>query len=307
LYAAENARIATVVSAEGETNSQLLARLGAPKGSVVLFGGCTLEHFRIRVAQSHLRTDLLPSDWSLAGVVAADEAGFWSVPLGQGEVSVVPGSGGVRYCPLREYDDPLLFPNVAVLRFQEDMAALLDVIDEFIRKKAVRTLVDVPDLIVRWLAFVWGVGQVGNPLFDGHGLPSAVWLQAVAALVGFLFAGVPSPLFFFALTFIMAFVPAVGGGGTTVAVAGFVLLTGRPGAALFLALWGMVVVGLADNALKPLLMRSSVQLHGALIFFALLGGLAFFGAVGLIAGPVILVFFLAVVRMARRESHAATG
>ena len=109
--------------------------------------------------------------------------------------------------------------------------------------------------------------------------------QAVAALLGFLLVGVPSPLFFFALTFIMAFVPAVGGGGTTVAVAGFVLLTGRPMAALFLALWGLIVVGLADNALKPLLMKASVQLHGALIFFALLGGLTFFGAVGLIGRP----------------------
>jgi predicted PurR-regulated permease PerM len=130
-------------------------------------------------------------------------------------------------------------------------------------------------------------------------------VQALAALVGYLIAGVPQPLFFFALTFLMAFVPAVGGGGTCVAAAAFVFLTGRSGAALFLAIWGLLVVGLSDNALKPLLMRVDVQLHGALIFFALLGGLAYFGAVGLLLGPLILVFFVAVVKMYRREYHPA--
>jgi predicted PurR-regulated permease PerM len=63
----------------------------------------------------------------------------------------------------------------------------------------------------------------------------------------------------------------------------------------------VVVVGLSDNFLKPLLMKGDVHLHPALIFFALLGGLSYFGGIGLIAGPMILVFFLAVVRMCRKE------
>lgn len=126
-------------------------------------------------------------------------------------------------------------------------------------------------------------------------------VQAAAALVGYLIVGAPHPLFFTVVTFVMAFVPAVGGGGTCVAVAGLVFLTGKPGAALFLVAWGVVVVGLSDNALKPLLIRNEVRLHGALIFFALLGGLSYFGGVGLVAGPVILVFFLAVVKMCRQQ------
>jgi predicted PurR-regulated permease PerM len=128
-------------------------------------------------------------------------------------------------------------------------------------------------------------------------------VQAIVALVGYLIVGAPHPLFFTAVTFLMAFVPAVGGGGTCAAVAGLVFLTGKPGGALFLLLWAMIAVGLSDNALKPLLMRNEVRLHGALIFFALLGGLAYFGGVGLIAGPLILVFFLAVVKMLRRQYH----
>jgi predicted PurR-regulated permease PerM len=125
-------------------------------------------------------------------------------------------------------------------------------------------------------------------------------VQALAALVGYVIAGAPHPLFFTVVTFLMAFVPAVGGGGTCAAVAGLVFLTGKPGAALFLLGWS-VLVGLSDNALKPLLMSHEVRLHGALIFFALLGGLTYFGGVGLLAGPLILVFFVAVVKMCRRQ------
>ena len=56
-----------------------------------------------------------------------------------------------------------------------------------------------------------------------------------------------------------------------------------------------------DNLVKPLLMRGRMEVHGAVIFFALLGGLAMFGPVGLVAGPLILSFFLAVVRMCQRD------
>jgi predicted PurR-regulated permease PerM len=100
-------------------------------------------------------------------------------------------------------------------------------------------------------------------------------------------------------------VPAVGGGAVTVAAAVILFLTGHPGYALFLAIWGVVAVGLSDNVVKPFLIRGGLEMHGAVVFFALLGGLAYFGAVGLLAGPLIISFFLAVIRMWQRELHAA--
>jgi predicted PurR-regulated permease PerM len=62
------------------------------------------------------------------------------------------------------------------------------------------------------------------------------------------------------------------------------------------------VVGFVDNLVKPLLMKGRMEVHGALIFFALVGGLAAFGPVGLVAGPLVLSFFLAVVRLCRHTS-----
>ena len=60
-------------------------------------------------------------------------------------------------------------------------------------------------------------------------------------------------------------------------------------------------MGLIDNVVKPYLIRGGIELHGAVVFFALLGGLSYFGPVGLIAGPLVVSFFLAVIRMWDRD------
>lgn len=126
-------------------------------------------------------------------------------------------------------------------------------------------------------------------------------VQAAAALVGYLIAGVPVPLFFAAITFLLALIPAVGAAVVCLAAAGLLLLNGRMGWAIFLAVWGVTVVGLVDNVVKPLLARRGMQMHGAIIFFALLGGLGAFGTVGLLLGPLVVAFFLALIRIYERD------
>ena len=129
--------------------------------------------------------------------------------------------------------------------------------------------------------------------------------QAAAATVGYLIGGVPKPLFFAALTFVAAFIPAFGAAGVSLATALLLLVEGRPFAALFVAIWSVTLVGLIDNVLKPLLMRSGTGLDGTLVFFALVGGIAAFGAIGLVLGPLALCAFTALVRIQRRADGVA--
>lgn len=131
-------------------------------------------------------------------------------------------------------------------------------------------------------------------------------VQAVASLIGFAIARVPNLIFFVLVAFILAFIPAVGAASVSVALSLLLFASGRLTAAIFLLIWGVVVVGTVDNVAKPVLMRfgsneDGTQLDEAVVFFALLGGLAAFGGIGLLAGPLIVVFFLTVVRMTRRE------
>jgi predicted PurR-regulated permease PerM len=123
-------------------------------------------------------------------------------------------------------------------------------------------------------------------------------LQAAVALVGYLIARVPYALFFAAVTFFVALIPAA----AVCLFAAFVLLvTGHPYMAAFLAVWGVVVVGLVDNVAKPYLIKGDTEMHGAVVFFALIGGIAAFGMVGLLIGPLSVALFLAVLRIYRRD------
>ena len=126
-------------------------------------------------------------------------------------------------------------------------------------------------------------------------------VQAIAALAGFLIAGVPSPFFFTLVTFFLAFIPAIGAAVVCLLAALLLLVTGHPYMALFLAVWGLVVVGLVDNLVKPLLIRRGLEIHGAIVFFSLIGGLATFGGIGLLLGPLLVAFFLAVLRIYHRD------
>lgn len=175
-------------------------------------------------------------------------------------------------------------------------------------------LVDGPRL-VDWLAGVLPLrdGQTRKLLDDFRKVTVAVLvssvataaLQTVVAFVGYLIARVPNPVFFALVTFLVGLVPAVGASAVVLFAALTVFLSGHTGYAIFLAAWGAVAVGLTDNVAKPFLMRSDVELHGAVVFFALLGGMAAFGPVGLLAGPLIVSFFLAVMGMWERELDKA--
>jgi len=126
-------------------------------------------------------------------------------------------------------------------------------------------------------------------------------VQAIAALLGYLIAQVPQPFFFALLTFVIAFVPLVGAGSVCLAAAALLFLMGKIGGAIFLALWAVLVVGLVDNFIKPMLIKVGLEMHGVVVFFALLGGLATFGAIGLLLGPLIVAFFLTLLRIYRRD------
>lgn len=171
-------------------------------------------------------------------------------------------------------------------------------------------LVDGRDLVL-WLADVMPLRreQTLRLLTDFRRVSVAVIvssvataaIQAVVAFVGYLIARVPNPIFFGIVTFIVGMVPAAGAAAVVLAAAALLFLSGHTGWAIFLAIWGIGPVGLTDNVVKPYLIRGGVELHGAVVFFSLLGGIAYFGAIGLIAGPLVVSFFLAVIRMWDRD------
>lgn len=126
-------------------------------------------------------------------------------------------------------------------------------------------------------------------------------VQAAAALVAFLIARVPQPIFWAVATFVIAPIPTVGAAAVVCAAALLLLASGQTPSAIFLIVWGLAVVGLIDNVVRPLLIKDEARAHGAVVFFALLGGLAAFGAIGLLIGPLAAALVLAMIRIYYRE------
>jgi predicted PurR-regulated permease PerM len=126
-------------------------------------------------------------------------------------------------------------------------------------------------------------------------------LQTGIASIGYLIAGVEPLVVALFITFAAAFIPAVGGAGVVAIVGVLQLFSGHTGMGIFLVIWGLVPVGLSDNMAKPLLAKRSLRLPTSVLFFAMLAGLIGFGPMGVVAGPLIVSFFLVVVRALREN------
>jgi len=133
------------------------------------------------------------------------------------------------------------------------------------------------------------------------GILATAVFQGMAAAGGYLAVGIPHAAFFGLLTAMVSFVPGVGTSLVWAPAATSLWIGGRPIAAVALALFCLIVVVGAEQVGKPLLMRGQVQMHTGLIFLSLLGGLAMFGLLGILLGPLIVAFFLAMVRIYERD------
>jgi predicted PurR-regulated permease PerM len=126
--------------------------------------------------------------------------------------------------------------------------------------------------------------------------------QGIFVGVGFAIVGLPSPLVFGVLATIAAFLPA---GAAIVLIPAVLALavSGRWGAALFLAGW-TAALWIVENVLRPLLTAHHAHVSTLAIFIGAIGGAAAFGILGLVIGPVLLSFVVALVRFASERLAA---
>ncbi len=129
-----------------------------------------------------------------------------------------------------------------------------------------------------------------NSIVKGALLLSLV--QGIISGIGFILFGVPNAAFFGALTFIAAFIPGFGSALVLIPMAGYLYFVSSMGAAIGMLLWA-VLVGVADNSLRPKVISSGTGMHPLLVLLSVLGGISMFGAYGLLIGPLLLSFLFA--------------
>ncbi|MEV6413722.1 hypothetical protein [Kribbella sp. NPDC051718] len=167
-----------------------------PKATwLLLVGGTSIYDFRLKVAQSHLRHDMTPSHWSHAALISTvhprtGDSRLLETSLEPQEGFQMPSTyNGVQGATLDRYGDPELYPNVALIKvpvepdlWRGDLENQKSILGQFAEQ---RVAIDVPSLILEWLAFVWGAGASGNPILSGHGIPSAAVIESLVGAAGY--------------------------------------------------------------------------------------------------------------------------
>lgn len=117
-------------------------------------------------------------------------------------------------------------------------------------------------------------------------------LQGILAGVALHVAGIPSALFWAVAMMFLSVVPGIGTALVWGPAVIFLIANGEYVTATLLAAYCVVVVGSIDNVLRPKLVGNDTRLHELMIFFSTLGGLAMFGFMGFVIGPIIAALFV---------------
>jgi predicted PurR-regulated permease PerM len=134
-------------------------------------------------------------------------------------------------------------------------------------------------------------------------------IQGVLGGISFAITGISSPIFWGALIGFFSLVPVVGSALLWVPAALWLGFSGHWGRALLVVVICGGVSTIADNIVRPMLLRNRTRLNELLLFIGVLGGLEAFGLLGLVAGPTIVAAAMGVFRvyMEHREELVTKG
>lgn len=120
-------------------------------------------------------------------------------------------------------------------------------------------------------------------------------IQGALTGIGFAIFGVPNPALWGGVAVVAAFLPGIGTALVITPAIIFLFLTNNTFGGVGLLVWGMIAVGLIDNLLGPKLVGRGMQLHSLAVFISVLGGLAFFGPLGFLLGPLTMSVCMALI------------
>ncbi|MEN9622202.1 MAG: hypothetical protein RLZZ67_636 [Candidatus Parcubacteria bacterium] len=122
-------------------------------------------------------------------------------------------------------------------------------------------------------------------------------LQGTLTALGFVIFGVPHALLWGAVAAVASLLPSVGTALVIVPGILFLLTQDAAGAAIGLTVWGILAVGTIDNIITPIVVGKGFTVHPLLVLLSVIGGLSFFGPVGLFLGPLVIALLSALVEI----------
>ncbi|MDB4863319.1 AI-2E family transporter [Pirellulaceae bacterium] len=132
--------------------------------------------------------------------------------------------------------------------------------------------------------------------------------QGVLAGIGFWIAGLNSILLLTFAATLLAMVPFVGAAVVWFPAAiWLILFADKTGYGIFLLIWGIGPVSLSDNIIKPLVLKNTSKLHPMFALLSVVGGVQALGPIGILTGPMVVVFLQTLLNILHRELSTLDG
>lgn len=147
---------------------------------------------------------------------------------------------------------------------------------------------------------IWGATRVVVKA-NAIGIPVLAICQGIVAIIGYNIFGVESYIFLGMLTGLFSIVPVVGCAIVWVPVCVNLAATGNTGAALGLAIYSFVITGGIDNVLRFTILKKLGDVHPIVTTIGIIIGVPMFGFMGFIFGPLLVSYFLLLVKIYRVE------
>lgn len=139
-----------------------------------------------------------------------------------------------------------------------------------------------------------------NRIFKGFFFVGLV--QGFFAWVGFMVFDIPNALLWAVLAAFASIIPTFGTSVITVPVMIYLVLMGQYLNALLLLLWCVLIIATVDNIISPYVISKDTDISPMFILFSVLGGIALFGAIGIIIGPLVISLLFCLVSIYKREA-----
>lgn len=133
------------------------------------------------------------------------------------------------------------------------------------------------------------------------GIPVIAFLQGVVAIIGYFVLGVKEPWFWFVIACFTAMLPFIGAAFSFVPVALIFFANDEIVKGFIMLVYGFGVIGTVDNIFRFMLAKKIGNIHPLITVFGVLIGIQLFGFIGLIFGPVLISFFILMVKIYNNE------
>lgn len=147
--------------------------------------------------------------------------------------------------------------------------------------------------LVEW----FGNELVAQTISNSIGIPLIAFIHGILAYIAYLICGLPEAGFWALITGFASVIPIVGTGLIWLPASVYLFVIHQNSYGLFLLLWGFLVIGLSDNLIRFMLAKKMADVHPIVTVLGIIMGLKYFGVTGLIFGPLIISYFIILLKI----------